>query len=399
MSLAESPNVSHLALPEIGDRFRLFADAVQDYAIFMLDVEGRVISWNAGAQRMKGYLPEEIIGRHFSCLYPDQDLRSRKPQRHLEVAARDGRLEDEGWRVRKDGSRFWANVVITAIRDPVGNLIGFGKVTRDFTDRMRAQEALRRANSELAREVAERKLAENRLANSERSLRLLSQHLLRAQDEERRRIGRDLHDSLGQYLAVLKINLDSLVPALGSKNGEAARLVAQCVRLAQDSIREVRTISHLLYPPLLEEMGLRSAIPWYLDGFTKRSHIQTTFQVDPNFGRLPPDVELALFRVLQESLTNVHRHSGSTAATVRLSMLDGMASIEIQDQGKGISSELLEEVDQDWLGSLGVGLRGMNERMRQLGGKLEVKSNQSGTTIAAMVPAVQPPPSALSSAR
>jgi PAS domain S-box-containing protein len=371
-------------------RFRLFIEAVKDYAIFMLDAQGHVSSWNEGAARLKRYAASEILGRHFSCFYSSEDDQDGKPARELEAATRDGRVEDEGWRLRKDGSRFWANVTVTAIRDSTGTLIGFAKVTRDFTDRMRAQEALRLANADLTAEVSERKSAEARLAMSEKSLRDLSLHLLRTQDEERKRIGRDLHDSLGQYLAVLKMNLESLESGMGSSSNGTSEQLASCVRLADDALKEVRTISYLLYPPLLEEMGLKSAIPWYLDGFSKRSNIQTTFEIDPNFGRITPEGELALFRILQESLTNVHRHSGSATAAVKLSKMDGEAVLEIVDSGKGISPALLQEFGHDWAGSLGVGLRGMNARVSQLGGKLEVQSTGSGTAVRARVPAGDP---------
>jgi PAS domain S-box-containing protein len=374
-------------------RFRLFIDAVKDYAIFTLDPRGRVSSWNEGAFRLKGYTADEIIGRHFSVFYPQEDIRRGKPQMELEVATREGRIEDEGWRLRKDGSRFWANVIITAIRDSAGEIIGFSKVTRDFTDRMRAQAELQEANMNLLAEVKERKLAEKKLASSEKSLRDLSRHLLRSQDEERRRIGRDLHDSLGQSLAVLKMNLDSLDLQVGTEqNGTAARAVNSCVNLAEEALREVRTISYLLYPPMLEEMGLKSAIPWYLDGFSKRSNIKTTLEVDPGFDRLPPEVELALFRILQESLTNIHRHSGSPTAKIKLSLANGWAAMEITDEGKGIPAGLLEQSGEDWMGSLGVGLRGMNERMRQLGGRLEVSSTEKGTVVTAGVPAEKAQP-------
>jgi len=371
-------------------RFRLFIEAVKDYAIFTLDSQGNVSSWNEGAARLKGYAASEILGRNFSCFYSADDTRDGKPARALDIAARDGRVEDEGWRVRKDGSRFWANVTMTAIRDNTGALAGFVKVTRDFTDRMRAQEALRLVNSDLTAEIAERKSAEARLATSERSLRDLSLHLLRTQDEERKRIGRDLHDSLGQYLAVLKMNLESLGTGAGSNLDGANEQLAACIRLADDALKEVRTISYLLYPPLLEEMGLKSAIPWYLDGFSKRSNIQTTFEVDPSFGRITPEAELALFRILQESLTNVHRHSGSTTAAVKLSRMNGEAILEVVDSGKGISPQLLQDFGENWAGSLGVGLRGMNARVGQLGGKLEVQSTGSGTVVTAHVPVGEP---------
>jgi PAS domain S-box-containing protein len=370
---------------QLEQRFRLMVEAVQDYAIFMLDVRGRVNTWNIGAQRLKGYKASEIIGRHFSTFYPEVDIRSGKPQWELEVAATEGRFEDEGWRVRKDGSRFWANVIITALHDDEGKLIGFGKVTRDFTARMQAQEALRQANEELTNEIEERRLAEARLAESERALRDLSLHLFKTQDEERKRIARDLHDSLGQSLAVIKINLDS-VASLESQDDEARRPLAHCLRLVEDCIKEVRTMSYLLYPPMLEEMGLKSAIFWYLEGFATRSNLKTTFEVSPEFGRLPREVELALFRVLQESLTNVHRHSGSSTAHVRLSIQNATASLQIQDQGKGIPASILQAAGPARTGWLGVGLRGMSERMQQLGGKLEIFSNEEGTTVSATVP-------------
>jgi PAS domain S-box-containing protein len=370
---------SKVALRQSEQRFRVLVDTVQDYAIFMLDPAGKVCSWNTGAERIKGYKPHEILGKHFSCFYPEEEVLNGKPNWELVIAAKDGRFEDEGWRLRKDGTRFWANVIITALKDDAGKLIGFAKVTRDVSEKMEAQKALQK-------EVTERREAQRQLHNSERSLRQLSLHLLRTQDEERRRIGRDLHDSLGQYLAVLKMKLDSVASFTGQEKTATAREIEECIRLTEDSIKEVRTVSYLLYPPMLEEMGLESAIPWYLDGFSARSGISTAFDIEPGFGRLPRDSELALFRVLQESLTNVHRHSGSKTAHVRLLMRDGMAVLEVEDTGKGIAPELLEQSGQDWMGALGVGVRGMNERMRQLGGRLELTSQDRGTKLSAIIP-------------
>jgi len=350
---------AEIALCRSEDRFHLMAEAVHDYAIFMLDPEGHVSTWNTGAERIKGYKAAEIIGRHFSCFYSEEEVRAGKPTRELEDAVKHGRFEEEGWRRRKDGSRFWANVIITPVRNEENKLIGFAKVTRDVTERMQ----------------------------KERSLRGLTLHLLRMQDEERKRIGRDLHDTLGQCVSAMKISLDSLAANLKPKDPETSKQVLQCVDLAGECVREVRTISYLLYPPMLEEMGLRSATSWYLEGFTSRSGIQATFDVSPDFGRLSRDTELALFRVLQESLTNVHRHSGSATAHVRLSARDGMAILEISDQGSGISSEVLEEWGKSWQRAIGVGLRGMRERLTQLGGKLEISSSDQGATVVAMAPA------------
>ena len=364
------------------ERFRRFVETVQDYAIFMLDPQGNVSTWNAGAERIKGYKASDIIGKNFSNFYMEEDIRSGKPRMELEVAAREGRFEDEGWRIRKDGSRFWANVIITAVRDEQNHLIGFGKVTRDMTDRMYAQQALDRANKELKNEIFDRKLAEQKLAESEQSLRMLSLHLLRTQDEERRRIGRDLHDSLGQILTAMKMNLEAMAPLAGERREQ----ILKCIELADSCIREVRTISYLLYPPMLEELGLRSAVPWYLDGFAARSGIRTTFDVSPDFDRLPPESELALFRVLQEALTNVHRHSESPVAHVRLNRNNGTTALEIRDEGKGLPVSVLSSDAPGHLPPTGVGLRGMTERMKQLGGQLEVSSSDRGTILIATVP-------------
>src|SRR6266568_320753 len=376
------------ALLRSEERFRLFVESVRDYAIFMLDPEGRVSTWNNGAERIKGYKAWEIVGKHLSVFYPEEDLQTRKPWRELEVAAQEGRFEDEGWRLRKDGSRFWANVIITALKDENGQLYGFGKVTRDFTDRMRSQEALQQANEQLANEVQERTRAERKLYESEQSLRRLSLHLLRTQDEERRRIGRDLHDSLGQYLATLKINLDSLQLALPPNEGAHSQ-IAQCVSLAEEAIKEVRTISYLLYPPMLEELGLKSAIPWYLDGFTNRSGIKASLEIPADFGRLPREVELALFRVLQESLTNVHRHSGSPTVVIRLGHENGTAILEIEDHGNGLPPSMLNGDRTGLPITPGVGLRGMDERMRQLGGRVELCAGKKGAIVRAIVPVQQ----------
>ena len=366
------------------ERFHRFVASVQDYALFMLDLNGYVTTWNPGAEKLKGYKPEEIVGRHFSCFYLDEDVRSGRPELNLSEAARHSRCEDEGWRLRKDGTRFWANVVITALHDDEGKLIGFGKVTRDFTERMEAQQALDRANRGLRNEMVERCLAEAKLAESEKSLRNLSLHLLRSQDEERRRIGRDLHDSLGQMLTAIKLSLQAIALPL-----EKSDPITRCIRLADDSIKEVRTISYLLYPPMLEELGLLSAIPWYLDGFGQRSGIRTTFVAMDEFDRLSRDLELALFRVLQEGLTNVHRHSGSTVAHVRLFTQEASSVLEIRDEGRGLPSQVIGLATAPHSPFAGVGLRGMNERLLQLNGRLELSSDDRGTTLRAIVPSDQ----------
>ncbi len=361
------------ALRASEERFRLLVQGVRDYAIFMLDPRGNVTSWNEGAQRIKGYTASEIIGKHISVFYTDEDAAVGKAQLNLERAVKEGRIEDEGWRVRKDGSRFWASVVITALRDDTGALYGFSKVTRDITEKRRAQQALEKSHAALTA--------------SEHSLRELSGRLLRMQDEERGRLGRELHDTIGQYLSALKMTLEVLTSTPPPKRSEEQ--LAECIRITDDCIREVRTISYLLYPPMLEEMGLETAIEWHIDGFTKRSGIRVEYEVENEIGRLPRDIEVALFRIFQESLTNVHRHSGSPTAQVRLWLEKGKVILEVQDQGKGAPAGVLES-SSDSLGTLGVGLRGMNERVRQLGGELKLASSDKGMMVRATIPLVSP---------
>jgi two-component system CheB/CheR fusion protein len=356
------------SLEQSEERFRLLVDSVQDYAIFMLDPEGRVISWNRGAEQIKGYKSSEILGKHFSIFYQESAVRSHLPDRNLERAVQEGRSEDEGWRLRKDGAAFWASVVITALRDPAGKLLGFTKVVRDITERMKAHEALQTSNK--------------KLEESESSLRELSIHLLHVQDEERRRIGRDLHDTIGQYVGALRMKMEMLKPFVASGDPvRASRELDECTRLADQSINELRTLSYLLYPPMLEEMGLRQALLWYIEGFVKRSGIEVATELADGFPRLPQETELTMYRVLQESLTNVHRHSGSHTAHVRLAVKGRSLFLEIRDCGRGVSSGVSSETPK-W----GVGLRGMNERLRNVGGTLELSSRDGGTTVTASVP-------------
>ena len=361
-------------------RFRLLVEAIRDYAIFMLNPEGRILTWNAGAERIKGYVAAEVVGKHFSILYPQEAARSGKPEMELEIARREGRCEDEGWRVRKDGSQFWANVVITALRDEEGRLYGFGKVTRDLTERKRIEDALVQSAKQLEEENNYRIEAERAAREAEASLRDLSQRLLRLQDDERRRLGRELHDSVGQLLIAAKMSL-ALAGEAGGRNWRTR--ASDCDLILERAIREVRTVSYLFHPPMLEELGLTAAVESYVQGFQERSGIQIDLQAAADFGRLSGDVELVLFRVLQESLTNVHRHSGSSRAQVRLSLEYQTAILEVRDWGKGAPPEALQLGSS---GAHGVGLRGMSERMRHLDGNLEVLSSERGTTVRARVP-------------
>src|SRR6266567_3527389 len=218
--------------------------------------------------------------------------------------------------------------------------------------------------------------------NAEEALRKLSGRLLGIQDQERRRIARELHDSLGQYLAGLKIAIEMLSNAGPGKNEV---LLAECNDILDKSIAETRTLSHLLHPPLLDEAGFSSAASWFVSGFSQRSSIPVSLDLPSDLPRLPESIEIALFRILQESLTNVHRHSRATAAEIKVEADAEQVSIEIRDHGRGMPPYILQQIEGDGT-KLGVGLAGMRERIHELGGSFEVTSDHQGTTVRATVP-------------
>lgn len=246
--------------------------------------------------------------------------------------------------------------------------------------RRRQNEILRKAQGELEARVLER-TADLDSAND--NLRELSARLLQLQDDERRRIARELHDSVGQMLAALNMNLSSVRTDV-ERLAKTASALTDSENLVQQMSTEVRTISHLLHPPLLDEAGLASALRWYVDGFVLRSKIKVALDLPEDFGRLPRESETAIFRVVQECLTNIHRHSESPIARIRLRQRDDQVSVEIEDKGKGIPPEKQEEMNSS--GTPGVGIRGMRERLRQLGGTLEFRSNGSGTLVTVQLP-------------
>jgi PAS domain S-box-containing protein len=261
-STAPTGEVQGGAVSEQPDLFRLLIQSIREYAIFVLDPSGNVLTWNPGAQAMKGYAKEEIVGKHFSQFYLAEAVHSGWPGRELALADKEGRFADEGWRVRKDGSTFWASVIITPLRSADGKLTGFAKVTQDMTERRRAEERVQTLNRELRQRVGE--LDESRRVIELRTLELqkLSAQLLHIQDEERRRLARELHDDLGQQLLAIKMMLPD------TKDSENIH------KQVDGSISTVRNLSYLLHPPLLDETGLRAALHWYVEGLVKRSNIQ-----------------------------------------------------------------------------------------------------------------------------
>jgi signal transduction histidine kinase len=218
---------------------------------------------------------------------------------------------------------------------------------------------------------------------AEASLRTLSVRLLELQDQERRKFSRELHDSLGQYLVGAKMTL-----AMLGKSVADNALITECLKLLDQAMTETRTISHLLHPPLLDETGFASAARWYVEGFAKRSGIQTGLDMPEDLGRLPSSLELALFRVLQESLTNVHRHSTSRRADVSLRLSEDRVVLRVRDYGKGIPPDILDRFRRNGAHG-GVGLAGMRERIHELGGRLEMESDSHGTQVMASLPRLE----------
>jgi signal transduction histidine kinase len=228
-------------------------------------------------------------------------------------------------------------------------------------------------------------LCYRRVRQAEEELRQLSGRLLRLQDEERRHMARELHDTTGQTLATVAMRLDAARGALGKDDSAAEQAVAESLDLVRQCAREISTMSYLRHPPLLEEQGLASALAWYAEGFARRSGIHVDWHVPRKLGRLPQCVETALFRIVQESLTNIHVHSGSPTAEIRIVRSRSAVTLEVRDAGRGMSREKLQSVPTGVAG-LGVGIAGMRERVRQLGGCLEVESDRWGTAVRATLP-------------
>jgi PAS domain S-box-containing protein len=241
--------------------------------------------------------------------------------------------------------------------------------------------------SQVASSALQNALAYRKIRRTEAELRLLSTRLLRLQDDERRRIARELHDQTAQSLGALHMNLQRLAATNGLLDPALHAVIDDSLQIADESIQEVRTLSYLLHPPLLDEAGLASALPWYASGFSQRSGIEMQVEIPEDLGRLPPEHEMAIFRVVQECLTNIHRHSGSRWGRIRLDSSNDRVTLEIEDAGRGVAADLTAG-DCHGLAALGVGISGMRERVKQLHGSFEIKSApERGTTVRVVLPA------------
>ena len=371
-------------------RFQLAAIVeTSEDAMLSKDLDGIIMSWNRGAHRLFGWSAEEAIGRPVTIMVP--------AELHEEEASILERLREgahvvgyETVRVSKTGQRLHVSLTLAPVEDSSGRIVGVSTVGRDITERKRTEAKLQSAHDNLEQRVLERTTELHRkneeLVKQEGVVRELSGRLLQMQDEERRRFARELHDSVGQLLAAISMNISRLLQEK-DKLGEPARTcLDENANLVDQVSKEIRTISHLLHPPLLDEAGLESAIRWYIEGFAERSQIRVQLDMPADFDRLSSDQEIAVFRVVQECLTNIHRHSESARAIIRITRGDGQVHLEVRDEGKGIPPE--QQVALNSYGAMGVGFRGMRERLRQLGGSLQILSSEEGTVISATLPVV-----------
>jgi len=371
-------------------------DSSED-AIISKTLEGVITSWNSGAERLFGYTAEETIGQSISMLIP---LERRDEEISILARLGQGKRIDhfDTIRLRKDGSRLEISLTISPIRDSSGKIIGASKIARDIAGRKRIERELHESEQrfralagaldtqvQFRTQELQRRNAE--ILQQSDQLRDLSARLMRAQDEERRRIALELHDSVGQNLAGLGMTLARLEDDAKRDPARFSESIKDAKDLIQNLTQEIRTTSYLLHPPMLDELGLRSALLWYVEGLAKRSNLCIEVNIPDNLERLAPEMELAIFRLVQESLTNIHRHSESKTAAIRIARQGDNIYAEVQDRGKGMSQDRFAEVQSQ---AVGLGIRGMKERVRQSHDELTIDSNALGTKVTAIFPVSAP---------
>jgi PAS domain S-box-containing protein len=340
------------------ERFRMMVENVRDYAIYMLDMKGYITSWNLGAERICGYLADEIIGKHYSRFFLSDHATRGDPGIQLQFASIQGRYESEGWRVRKNGKQFWAHVILTPLLDETGKLRGFSEIVHDITERKRSEEDLHG--------YADR-------------LKTTSRRLVEVQESERRLLATELHDRVGQNLTALGINLSIVAGGMppGAKPELTARLV-DCNSLVEGTVDAMRDVMAELRPHALDDYGLPAALRSLATGFSRRTGIHVAFEKEGRGADLPKPVDLAMFRIAQEALNNVAKHASAQRVEIAIRRRNGAAVLSVSDDGVGFDPQRLDgpRAEAGW------GLLIMRERAEAVGAHFTLKAGpNSGTQV------------------
>ncbi|MCA1564410.1 MAG: PAS domain S-box protein [Acidobacteria bacterium] len=375
------------------ERLRLTMESVTDYAIFTTDAEGRIETWNVGAERIFGFTGEEAIGQPGEIIFTPEDRAKGEPEKERREARENGRAADERWHVGKDGVRFYVSGILAPLRDGK-RLTGYAKIARDLTEHRRAEEALRRAHQELEDRVRERtfelaKVNESlrdeisqRIQVERERVRLLRQ-IVRAQEDERRRIARDIHDHLGQQMTALRLNLEALDQGCNESVDLRGKL-EQTKTIAERLDADVDFLAWELRPAALDDIGLAQALGNFVRQWSKHSGVETEFHTTGmDKERLSPETETNLYRITQEALNNTLKYAKATRVDVLLERRDSQVVLIIEDDGVGFDPTRQAGAD----GDNGMGIIGMRERAALVGGSLEIESKpKKGTTVFAHVP-------------
>ena len=362
------------------ETFRSLVSNVKDYAIFRLDTLGNVVTWNKGAEAIKGYTADEIKGENISVFYTAEDREKDIPATLLKKAKENGQYETEGWRVRKDGSKFWADVVITSLYDDNNVLTGYAKVTRDITESKKAKDQLNTFNEELKKQVDEKT---SELQDTTSQLRQLAAYLQTAREDERKSIAREIHDELGQMLTGIKMDMVWLRKKIMPANEDISKRFDEALELINETKQSMRRISQDLHPAVLSDLGLLPALNLLFRDFENRSGITINFTSgmdEEEEMNVSPEVSIALYRICQESLNNIAKHSEAEKVTASLHKEDNLLVLEVHDNGRGFDLNDLPRKKT-------LGLVSIRERVIMINGAFRIDTSPGkGTNVRVSVP-------------
>ncbi len=356
-----------------------FEAVFQQTTVFagIMTLDGKVIDANQICLEACGYREEEVLGKDFwetgwwrGMPEVQQKIRSATSLAAVGISFRE--TLPFYW---ADGTKRLVDFALHPIRDERNKVIFLHPTGVDITDLKNAEDNYRVLAHTLEEQV---RVRTEELEQRTQQLRDLSRRLMQTQDEERRRIARELHDSAGQLLAALGMSLQTILLEAGSSAPQLTIDAQESFELSQQLSQQIRTMSYLLHPPLLDELGLSAALEWYVKGLTERSGIDISLSIPDPFPRLTNELELAVFRVVQECLTNIHRHSESKTAAIRLSVDGSLLRLEVSDEGKGIPSQKLSQIQSH---ASGVGMQSMRERFRPFDGSMQIDSSDAGTKV------------------